>query len=124
VTRRELVYRYTVGDESVELDWYDLTIDECAELTRVTGYRYPVLAAEHDQGDALAVKAMLWMARRKNGEPDLAFTDESLKFAMRDFTRERVRDSSQSGEQPDPPQPAAPETAPAKRRSQSTSQNR
>lgn len=124
MARRELAYRYTVGEQSWELDWYDLTIDECAELTRVTGYRYPVLAAEHDQGDALAVKALLWMARRKSGEPDLSFTDDSLRFAMRDFSRERVRDSSQAGEESDPQQPAAPETAPTKRRHQSTSRNR
>lgn len=112
MARRELAYRYTVGEQSWELDWYDLTIDECAELTRLTGYRYPVLAYEHENGDALAVKALLWMARRRSGESDLDFNDGSLNFAMRDFTRERVRDSAKAEQEPDPQEPAAPETAP------------
>jgi hypothetical protein len=116
VTRKELVFSYTIGDRTWELDWFDLTIDDCAELTKVTGYRYPVLAFEHDRGDALAVKALLWMARRKAGEPDLAFTDPTMNFAMRDFERRKVRDTSEeeaaeSGAA-DPQQPPAPEPAP------------
>lgn len=88
-----LIYRYTVNDRSWELDWFDLTLDELAELRRVTGYRASTLVVEHDNGDALAMKALLWMARRKAGEKDLDFNDESLKFTLREMHREVVRDT-------------------------------
>ena len=104
------VYRYTVGEQSWELDWFDLTLDECTMLRRVTGYRYDELVAEHETGDPLATKALLWMARRKAGEADLAFDDPSLTFSLRDFQRSKVLSTL---EEKDPQPPTAPETAPA-----------
>lgn len=114
---KHLIYRYTVNGRSWELDWYDLTLDDLAELRRITGYRASVLVVEHDAGDALAMKAMLWMARRKAGEKDLDFTDESLAFTVREMHREIVKDTQaeeRAAAAQDPQQPPAPEPAPTK----------
>jgi hypothetical protein len=103
--KTELKYRYTIGVRSWEIDWWDIEVDEFIAMTKATGYRYPQLAYEHDNGDFAAAKALIWIARRRAGETDLAYED--VVFKLRDFKRELVRDPAA----PDPQQPAAPVTA-------------
>lgn len=89
---KHLEYRYTLGDQSWTLDWATLTVDDWIELRRITGYRYATLAGEHDQGDAMALKGMVWMARRKSGEGDLEWSDPSMSFVLTELRREILRD--------------------------------
>lgn len=104
--QKQLVYRYTIDGRSWEIDWWDLEVDEFILMTKATGYRYPVLAFEHENGDFAAVKALVWIARRRAGESDLQFDD--VQFKLRNFKREVVRTPEAP---PDPPAPAAPVTA-------------
>jgi hypothetical protein len=111
-----LQYRYTVGERSWDLDWTDLTLDDFALLRRVTGYSYVQLCHEHDQGDALALKGVWWLARRRAGEDKLPFDDPSMNPRMGDFRRDVIRDDfpdSASGAAPDPTEPAQSATSKA-----------
>jgi hypothetical protein len=114
--QKELVYRYTIGDKSWELDWWDIELDEFIAIKKATGYTYPVLAFEHENGDFEAVKGLVWIARRRAGETTLAFEDVKLG-KLRGFKREIVRRSPAA---PDPQPPAAPVTASTPRKTSPT----
>jgi hypothetical protein len=114
--QKELVYRYTIGDQSWDIDWWDIEVDEFIAIKKATGYTYPVLAFEHENGDFEAAKALVWIARRRAGEITLAFEDVKLG-KLRNFKREIVRRSPAA---PDPQQPAAPVTASTPRKTSTT----
>lgn len=115
---RNLEYRYTIGDKSWTLDFFSLTVDDYIAVKKVTGYRPGPFAVEVDAMDALALKAALWLARRKSGE-DIAWTDPQMSFVVADLKVEVIADDTTSetaaeakaGEGSDPTKaPRAPRT--------------
>lgn len=89
----QLEYRYTLGDQSWRLDFAKLTVDDYIEMKRVTGYGIAKLATEFDGMDPLALKATLWMARRKSGE-DIAWDDPEMTFLVADLRIKPLRDDT------------------------------
>lgn len=90
---KHLEYRYTIGDQSWTLDIAALTVDDYIELKRITGYNVTRLAIEIDDMNPLALKGVIWLARRKSGD-DIAWDDPGLSFRMADLNIEVVRDTT------------------------------
>lgn len=99
-----LDYRFHLGDKSWELDFQAITVDESLELTKITGNRWMQLLSGFDQREPIAVKAFLWLARKKAGE-DIEFHSEAMNFVWGEFDAEGPLygsdDDSEVGEQSD-----------------------
>ncbi|GAB3429822.1 hypothetical protein [Actinophytocola sediminis] len=94
---KRLEYRYFVGERSWTLDFFDVAMSDWILLERATGWSYAKLLVEHDRASMLATLAMLWMARRRAGEPHLQFDDKSLQsLTLRDLRRETVHDGMET----------------------------
>ena len=118
---KSLENRYTLGDKSWTLDFDKLTVDDYIELKKITGYNVARLVVAYDDWDPLALKAVVWMARRKSGE-DIAWDDPAMSFVVTELDIEALRDDTApeapgtSGEKPGPtkapraPRPRTPKT--------------
>jgi hypothetical protein len=122
---KNLEYRYTIGDTSWTLDFFALTVDDYIAVKKVTGYRPGQFAVEVDAMDALALKAALWLARRKSGE-DIAWSDPAMSFVVSALKVEVVADDTtpdttpeaKAGQGADPTKaPRAPRTRTARKTS-------
>ncbi|MER5388377.1 hypothetical protein [Saccharopolyspora sp. NPDC002686] len=103
---KPLDFRFKLGESEWTLDFHSITVDESIELCKLTGCKWIQLCGDFDQGDALAVKAFFWLARRKAGE-QLTFDGEAMNFRWADFGRELLRPvaadaTEDTGQAPDP----------------------
>jgi hypothetical protein len=90
-----------VGDDVLAYDPAKLTNKDARELERFTGQRMSVfMDAELSVSDADHVTALVWLARRQNGESTLMPADVEFPFA-----------STWVEEVPDPTDAAAPGAA-------------
>lgn len=85
---RTSVLRFTVGDKPpLSLDVFQLDLDESIALQVLTGRTFRELTFAVDAGDALALKAFYWVARRKAGD-QVAYDDPSVSPKWAEFTCE------------------------------------
>lgn len=122
---KHLEVKFTLADKSWTLDFASLTVDEYIAAKRVTGYRIPEWLAEYDRFCPLAIKAVVWLARRRTGE-NLQWDDPEMSFLVSDLRIETVRDTTAVEDAPDNGQEAAgavptkaPKAAPRTRTSKS-----
>jgi hypothetical protein len=88
MTPRTHVLRFTVGDQApVDLDIFQLDLDESIALETLIGRSYRDLTLAVEADDTLALKVFYWVARRKAGH-EVAFTDPSNAPKWADFTCE------------------------------------
>lgn len=111
-----LVYKFHLGGgRVVDLDFYEITLDESILLERTAAVPWPYLCDQFDRRAAVAVKAFCWLARTKAGEEINWIDEEWNLLRWRDFRVEVDLGRDQSpevetgeGEAPDPPQKVAP----------------
>ena len=78
--------RFTLGDEAWEIDLGALTLNDQIVLQRLASDRpWARLLTAFDEGDAEAVKVLLWAARRASGE-SVAYDDPSMNPRARDLS--------------------------------------
>lgn len=82
---RQMRATFTIGDRHWSLDLFDLDLDESIALQKLTGRTWADLCVSLDVGDAEAVKAFFWVARRRAGE-ELAYNSPEMSPKWRDFT--------------------------------------
>lgn len=105
-------YRLTVRDQSWVIDLADLDVGDWIAMERASGLRRRELGIEIAQWSALAVKTVVWLCRRLDGESRLAFDD--VRFKLYEFKVEELNiDTGESaggsgdGGSEDPPVPPA-----------------
>lgn len=103
---KTLTVKFALDEDSWTLDFHKITVDEAIELRHRTGVKYAQLVMDLEEGDALALKAFLWLARVKAGEKvdydDVTFTMMSLSWRVI---------TSEPEESPDPTTPAKSKTS-------------
>lgn len=77
--------RFTVGDRHWLLDGSTIDVDESIAVQKITDRRWVDLCLGFDRGDAEAIKAFLWLARRRAGE-DIDYHDPAMRFHWKDFS--------------------------------------
>lgn len=77
--------QFSIGDRTWVLDGSTIDIDESIAVQKVTERRWVELCLGFDHGDAEAIKALLWLARRRAGE-DIGFHDPAMRFYWKDFS--------------------------------------
>jgi hypothetical protein len=99
--------RLTVGDDTYEFDPADMTNKEAKQVELFSGQRI-----SHFQNrdlvasDADNVTMLVWLARRRNGEPDLKLED--VEFRLTDVSVEDADDPTDKPVPGDAPVPTVP----------------
>lgn len=71
-----------LGDKRIKYNVVEWTNRDGMDVQKATGMRWAawVDAVNGDDRDLLAETALVWIVRRKNGEPDLRFSDVEFSF--------------------------------------------
>jgi hypothetical protein len=108
-----LVYKFRLGERVLDLDFYEITLDESILLEKTTNTPWPYLCDQLDKRAAIAVKAFYWLARVKAGE-EIGWIDEEWNLVRwREFRVEvdlghqEHEAAPEEGEAPDPPKTVA-----------------
>lgn len=94
-----VILRFSVDGQQYEIDVLRILNTEAIAVQKATGYGYDEWLTKCDEGDPLAVTAMVWIAMKRRPEyHDLRFTDVS--FPMRETwgNREYVTDAADDRE--------------------------
>lgn len=106
-----LEYKLTLGDTSWTVDFGTLTVDDFIELKKVTGYSTVQLAVQFDNRDALALKGLVWFARRKAGEA-IQWDAPAMNFVLADLRVTTLHDTTVEAEGGKKPVPTRARRAP------------
>lgn len=104
-----ITLRFVVDEQQYEIDVTRILNTEAIAVQKVTGYGYDDWLSKCDDGDPMAVTAMVWIAM-KRANPELRYSDVS--FPMRETwgNREYVTDADLTddgeGDDATPTQPA------------------
>lgn len=98
---REITWRLTVGDDEVhEFSRGDWMNSEAREVKKWVGMNPPQFWVAVGQDDPEALTALVCILRRRNGQPDLKFSDTTFNYGA--LTFEPV--DAPEIEEPDPTQ--------------------
>lgn len=76
------VLRVTVDDKQYDIDFSDLTAIDSKAFRHAVGIPLASVLANTQDGDLDVIAGLVWLHRRKNGEPSIAYDTvaASIKF--------------------------------------------